>query len=509
MSKSQHIKTNYYYLLIDIVIMTVFFLFVMWFMPATINHYLPKYTMPFLLFCLIRGVIGLIFSKYKDLRKQVIGKSMKNVTIADLISVCVAYFFIYLNPQFRYSPKILDGLVIATYIFELLIIGTLFAFKKSMEADYQTLLENAKKDEKIILPREMHSLDLNSAKKVEEIINAESGSDVLKYLIEHSDLKTTGTLVLSTTTRFNIINQVEDYYNTIINLKRINDVKYINKFFEAINSKLPHGGLYISCVETKNLRKNRILKKLPKPFNYIYYFFDFLIKRVAPKFVLTKKLYFFITNGNNRVISKAETLGRLYSCGFELLNEQIINGYMYFTVVKIKEPLFPEDPTYGPFVKLKRVGKDGKIIDVYKMRTMHPYAEYLHDYILKTNGYSEIGKPADDFRLTRWGKIMRRYWLDELPQLINVFRGEMKLVGARPLSQRVYNDYPDDIKKIRNKYKPGCFPPYVALLMQNMDASIEAERIYLLEKEKRPYTTDIKYFWKAVYNIITNKIRSA
>jgi hypothetical protein len=49
----------------------------------------------------------------------------------------------------------------------------------------------------------------------------------------------------------------------------------------------------------------------------------------------------------------------------------------------------------------------------------------------------------------------------------------------------------------------------IALLMQNMDASIEAERLYLKDLEKNPYTTDTKYFIKAVSNILLNKIRSA
>jgi len=166
-------------------------------------------------------------------------------------------------------------------------------------------------------------------------------------------------------------------------------------------------------------------------------------------------------------------------------------------------------PSYGPLFKMRRVGKGGAPIYVYKFRTMHPYAEYLQDYILKVNGYSEVGKPADDFRLTSWGKILRKYWLDELPQLINVLKGEMRLVGIRPLSNRFLKEYPDDVLKLRQKHKPGCIPPYVALLKQEVSEYIESERIYLLEKEKHPFITDLKYFSKAIYNILSNKIRSA
>ena len=85
----------------------------------------------------------------------------------------------------------------------------------------------------------------------------------------------------------------------------------------------------------------------------------------------------------------------------------------------------------------------------------------------------------------------------------------MKLVGIRPLSQRFLSEYPEDIKKLRLKHKPGCVPPYVALLKQDLEEYIESEVIYLREKKKHPYTTDIKYLLKAFFNIFTNKIRSA
>ena len=85
----------------------------------------------------------------------------------------------------------------------------------------------------------------------------------------------------------------------------------------------------------------------------------------------------------------------------------------------------------------------------------------------------------------------------------------MKLVGVRPLSLVRFNQFPEDLQIERIKYKPGCFPPYVALCMPDDKGNIEAERIYLRDKERNPYFTDIIYLFKAVYNIITNKIRSS
>jgi len=60
------------------------------------------------------------------------------------------------------------------------------------------------------------------------------------------------------------------------------------------------------------------------------------------------------------------------------------------------------------------------------------------------------------------------------------------------------------------KQKPGCIPPYVALNMKSDVQSVQqAERIYLLEKETHPFTTDFRYFAKALYNIILKQKRSA
>lgn len=355
------------------------------------------------------------------------------------------------------------------------------------------------------------SMKTSGQNKVSEndLLQKEVGEYACNYIEEYVNLQSERTFLTATTTRFNFSKLDIGKYGNIVNINLINDVRWLNKFFEVINTILPYDGIYIGRVEAKANRKKRILRILPFPLNWVHYTIDFLLKRAAPKIKLTQRIYFYMTKGKDRVLTLAETLGRLVSCGFEIIDYKDIDNKTWFVVKKVKEPSYDLNPSYGLIFKMPRVGKGGKIIKVYKFRTMHPYAEYLQDYILKINGYSEIGKPADDFRLTTWGRFMRRYWLDELPQLINVLKGEMKLVGIRPLSKRFLEEYPEDILSMRMKYKPGCVPPYVALLKQDVSEYIESERTYLLEKVKHPYTTDLKYFFKAVYNIVTNKIRSS
>lgn len=88
----------------------------------------------------------------------------------------------------------------------------------------------------------------------------------------------------------------------------------------------------------------------------------------------------------------------------------------------------------GPALfRQERVGENGRVFGMLKFRTMIPEAEVRRDQVVETTqDGSVIHKHRDDPRVTRIGRFLRRYSLDELPQLINVLRGEMSLVGPRP-----------------------------------------------------------------------------
>ena len=335
------------------------------------------------------------------------------------------------------------------------------------------------------------------------------GKEAYVFLSKYVDLDSILSLVVSTTNEFNILNHTGDVH-ALINLSKVNNIRYINKFFEKVNSKLQNGNSYICCFETIAARKERHrLGKIPIIKN-IWFGAEFVFLRMFPKIWGLKKIYFLVTRGRNRLLSKAEVMGRLVSCGFKIEDSQTFNGITYVVCKKEKEPDFNMHVSYGPLFKMKRIGKNAKEIGVYKFRTMHPYAEYLQDYVLKLNGYADTGKPKDDFRLTPWGRFLRRYWLDELPQLINVIKGEMKLVGVRPISKRYMQDIPNDLQELRLKFKPGCIPPYVSLnRSSSVEEVLQAEKEYLLEKTNQPYTTDIKYFFKGIYNIVFKRKRSA
>lgn len=88
----------------------------------------------------------------------------------------------------------------------------------------------------------------------------------------------------------------------------------------------------------------------------------------------------------------------------------------------------------GPmFFSQTRVGRNGRSFEIFKFRTMVPEAEALKRGLAHLNESDGLFKMADDPRVTRVGRFLRRSSLDELPQLFNVWRGEMSLVGPRPL----------------------------------------------------------------------------
>lgn len=303
------------------------------------------------------------------------------------------------------------------------------------------------------------------------------------------------------------LEELKEGTNYIKVIQNINDCRFINKSFETVNSKLPLGGIFIGKFEEYSFRKIRILPKT-KPLNYAVHIGDIIFHRVIPKLNITKDLYFEITKGKGRVLSKAEAFGRLYSCGFEIINEIEIKGELHFTARKIKSPNPEKCSNYGPLIKLKRMGKYGKFIKVYKLRTMHPFSEYLQDYVYQKNELQEGGKFKNDFRISREGHILRKFWIDELPMIINLLRGEMKIVGVRPLSAQYFNLYPKELQEKRILTKPGLLPPFYADMPKTLGEIIESEMKYLQAYEKSPLETDWKYFKIILRNIFLRGARS-
>ncbi|MCP3889240.1 MAG: sugar transferase, partial [Desulfobulbaceae bacterium] len=139
---------------------------------------------------------------------------------------------------------------------------------------------------------------------------------------------------------------------------------------------------------------------------------------------------------------------------------------------------------------------------------MHPYSEYLQAYVYKMAGLKKGGKLENDFRLTGWGKVMRKLWVDELPMLFNWVKGDLQLVGVRPLSMQYFSLYDKELQEMRGLVKPGLVPPFYADLPETFEEICESEKRYIAAFLKNPLKTQVIYFFKAFRNIVLRGARS-
>ena len=305
------------------------------------------------------------------------------------------------------------------------------------------------------------------------------------------------------------IKTIEDHnLSLFINLRQLNDIRLLNEYFLELHNKLRNGGYFVGMAKTLHAYRRYVLKNYPKFTAELMYAMHVIFFRIVPKLPLTKGIYFAITKGRNRILSKTEVLGRLCFCGFEIISEEIVDYNVYFLVRKSKTPSIVKNPTYGPLVKLNRIGYNGQLIKVYKFRTMHPYSEFLQEYVYEKNNLKEGGKLENDFRVTGWGQFMRKTWLDELPMLYNWIRGEVKLFGIRPISSHYLSLYSEELKEMRKKAKPGLIPPFYADLPKTFSEICDSEERYLQAYQKNPIRTQWIYFWKAFSNIAFKGVRS-
>lgn len=162
-----------------------------------------------------------------------------------------------------------------------------------------------------------------------------------------------------------------------------------------------------------------------------------------------------------------------------------------FLVIAIIIKIDSRGPT---FFLQERLGKDGKVFKIIKFRTMIPNAEKIGDG-LKV-------KTESDNRITRIGKILRKTSLDELPQLINVIKGEMSIVGPRPpvtYHPHKYEEYREE-QKIRFKVRPGI-TGLAQVRVRNSASWDERIKIDIEYVDKISFTMDIKIVLKTVVKV--------
>ena len=485
--------------------------------PAGLKAYGPSHAPFFLGLVLVWIIVSLVNGKMHRGKIVNFTTLYARVLSSNFIAISIIALIMYLVREYSYSRTVVFGTAMLATILELLIGSAYIAYKKALIQDYEEYdrYKTYKKPSEYDLVMGTNGNGAQSDKPSEvhpgiiKAIENECGSEMAQAVLNITGSKLSEhAAVLSTTTVFNITGLTHDKYDYIINLHRLNDIKNLNHFLDEVNNKLELKGYFFCCVETKDQRKRRLLKKYPPLLNWIYYFFDFIIKRILPKIKFTRKLYFLLTRGENAVITRAEALGRLSRAGFIIKQESFIGNKLCIEVRKSGEPIPMDGKIYGPLIALPRIGHEGRLINVYKLRTMHPYSEFIQDYVYKLHDLQDGGKFKNDFRITSWGAVCRKIWLDELPMIINYFRGEMKLVGIRPLSKHYFELYRKEVQERRIQYKPGLIPPFYADMPADLEQIQASELKYLDSFDHYPFLTDFRYFWKSWWNIWFRKARS-
>jgi lipopolysaccharide/colanic/teichoic acid biosynthesis glycosyltransferase len=174
-------------------------------------------------------------------------------------------------------------------------------------------------------------------------------------------------------------------------------------------------------------------------------------------------------------------------CGVILLVISLPLMLVCAAIIKLSSPK-------GPVLfKQVRVGKDGKLFTMYKLRSMHMNAE---------SSSGAVWAAKDDPRVIRGCKWMRRSHVDELPQLVNIIKGEMSLVGPRPERLEILEELEKAYPNVRNRLavKPGITG--LAQIRNGYDSSIDAFRGKLASDleyiDQRKWSLEIRILFSTV-----------
>lgn len=150
------------------------------------------------------------------------------------------------------------------------------------------------------------------------------------------------------------------------------------------------------------------------------------------------------------------------------------------------------------FYKHERIGKDGKKIYLYKFRSMKMNADNLEEMLTpeELEIFQKEFKLENDPRITKVGKVLRETSLDELPQLLNIFKGDMSVIGPRPIVEAELEHYGDDAKYFLS-VTPGLTGYWQAYARNgaNYDSG-ERQRMELYYIDNRSLWLDIKVFFR-------------
>lgn len=161
----------------------------------------------------------------------------------------------------------------------------------------------------------------------------------------------------------------------------------------------------------------------------------------------------------------------------------------------------------GPaFYGHERIGKNGKTIKVLKFRSMKLDSRPLEEILTaeQLEEYKRDFKVTNDPRITRVGKFLRKTSLDELPQLVNIFLGQMSVVGWRPILQEELDRYSKDEQGLLLKVKPGLTGYWASHGRSDIDYK-DRIKMELYYPYKRGFWLDIRILWHTLIGVFKHE----
>ena len=204
-------------------------------------------------------------------------------------------------------------------------------------------------------------------------------------------------------------------------------------------------------------------------------------------------------NKNNKTIKTYLIIKRIMDILFSLMI--LVPLLIIIIIIKIIYLLSGDSKT--SIYNQERIGKDGHKFDIYKFRTMTPDADEQLSKLLENSDnqkeWEEYHKFKDDPRVTSIGLFLRRSSIDEFPQFINVLKGDMSIIGPRPLIEGELEMHNGDKKYWR--VKPGITGWWACNGRSNMkyEERLEYEYYYV---DNISFGLDVKIFFKTIESIL-------
>lgn len=205
------------------------------------------------------------------------------------------------------------------------------------------------------------------------------------------------------------------------------------------------------------------------------------------------------TEVENNIELKEKRVYEFIKRAFDILASFVALLILSPLMIIITMLVFISDPG-NPFFVQDRVGKNGKIFRIYKFRSMYKNAEQQRDELLEQNeADGPTFKITDDPRVTKIGSFIRKTSIDELPQLINILKGEMSVVGPRPFIPKEQKQLSD----LRLLVKPGlsCYWQIGGKNSLTVDQQLELDLKYIRE---RSCWVDLKIIFKTIAVVFKN-----